>query len=170
MASYSFVTIWRHRAPIEAVYDALHDSLRWPEWWSSVKAVEEISPGDPETLVGNVRRYTFKGALPYLLSFDMRVTNAVRPETLAGSATGELEGTGVWTLTQEADGVTAARYDWNIRTNRWWMNLLAPLAGGVFRANHDVVMRAGAAGLCTRLGGVAGSCSWLVDGSGRPAA
>jgi Polyketide cyclase / dehydrase and lipid transport len=170
MAEYSFVTIWRHRAPIDAVYDAIADSLRWPEWWSTVTAVEELVKGDPDTGFGNVRRYTFKGSLPYTLSFDLTVTNTVRPRTLAGSASGELEGTGVWTLTEEAGGVTVSRYDWNVRTTRWWMNLLAPLARPIFKSNHDIVMKAGAAGLCTRLGGVSGTCVWLSDGSERRAA
>lgn len=165
MAHYSFVTIWRHHAPIDAVYDAIADSLHWPDWWPAVLAVEELVAGDPVTLVGTVRRCTFKGSLPYRLTFDATVTNTVRPHTLVGTAAGELEGTGVWTLTEEPDGVTAARYDWSIQTNRWWMNLLAPLAGGLFKTNHDFVMRAGAAGLCTRLGGVSGTCSWLGENS-----
>ena len=49
MASYSFTTIWRHRAPIDAVYDAITDSLAWPEWWPAVTKVEELEPGDPVT-------------------------------------------------------------------------------------------------------------------------
>jgi hypothetical protein len=165
VADYAFATIWRHRAPIEDVYDAISDSLHWPDWWSTVTAVEEVDRGDPETGVGNVRRYTFKGSLPYTLSFDLAVTGTRRPSMLAGSATGELEGTGVWTLTEEADGITVARYDWNVRTTRWWMNLLAPIARPLFKSNHDLVMRAGATGLCTRLGGVRGSCAWVSDGS-----
>jgi uncharacterized protein YndB with AHSA1/START domain len=167
MADYSFVTVWRHRAPIEAVYDAIADSLHWPEWWSTVAKVEEIATGDATTGIGSVRRYTFKGSLPYTLSFDLAVTNTKRPRTLAGQASGELEGTGVWTLSEEPDGITVARYDWNVRTTRWWMNLLAPLARPVFKGNHDLVMRAGAKGLCSRLGGVSGTCAWLGEGRER---
>lgn len=163
MASYSFVTIWRHRAPIEAVYDAIAESLAWPAWWPAVRKVEDLTQGDPVTWLGNVRRYTFKGALPYTLSFDIEVTRTERPHVLAGHATGELEGDGVWTLSEEPDGITVARYDWNIRTTRWWMNLLAPVAGPIFKANHDVVMKSGAAGLCNRLGGVSGTCEWVRD-------
>jgi uncharacterized protein YndB with AHSA1/START domain len=163
MATYSFVTIWRHRAPIDQVYDAIADSLAWPEWWPAVRNVEQVSSGDAATGVGDVRRYTFKGSLPYTLSFEMAVTAMERPRRLAGHATGELEGEGVWTLSEDAHGVTVARYDWNIRTTRWWMNLLAPLAGGVFKANHDIVMRSGAKGLCDRLGGVSGTCEWVSD-------
>jgi Polyketide cyclase / dehydrase and lipid transport len=169
MASYAFVTVWRLEAPIEPVYDAIANSLRWPEWWPTVTAVEQVREGDPKTGIGNVRRYTFKGSLPYTLSFDLTVTGTERPTTLAGSATGELEGTGVWTLTEEPDGVTVARYDWNVRTTRWWMNLLAPLARPIFKSNHDIVMQAGAKGLCTRLGGVSGTCAWLNDGSAKAA-
>ena len=73
MASYSFVTVWRLEAPIERVYDAIRDSLAWPSWWDAVTAVEERAAGDPTTGIGNVRRYTFKGALPYSLAFDLRV-------------------------------------------------------------------------------------------------
>lgn len=170
MASYSFVTLWRHHAPIDQVYDAIADSLSWPAWWSTVTKVEEVVNGDPATGVGNVRRYTFKGSLPYRLSFELTVTDADRPRRLAGRAAGELEGTGVWTLTQEPGGVTLTRYDWNVRTTRWWMNLVAPLARPIFKRNHDFVMRAGAKGLCARLGGVSGSCEWLSDGPDRRAA
>jgi hypothetical protein len=51
------------------------------------------------------------------------------------------------------------RYDWKIRTTRWWMNLFAPIAGGFFKSNHDFVMRSGLEGIRTRLG-VRG---WDVD-------
>ncbi|HEY7735659.1 MAG TPA: SRPBCC family protein [Candidatus Limnocylindrales bacterium] len=160
MASYSFVTVWQLDAPIGRVYDAIRDSLAWPSWWRAVTAVEELDPGDPVSGVGSVRRYTFKGALPYSLAFDLRVERVEAPGVLAGRASGELEGTGVWTLTQEGS-TTIARYDWNVSTTRWWMNLLAPLAAPIFRRNHDFVMSSGARGLCTLLGGVSGTCSWV---------
>jgi uncharacterized protein YndB with AHSA1/START domain len=90
MANYDFVTVWRLEAPIDRVYDAIADSLRWPEWWSTVTAVEQVRAGDSATGVGDVRRYTFKGSLPYTLSFDLEVERLERPVTLAGRATGEL--------------------------------------------------------------------------------
>ena len=44
--------------------------------------------------------------------------------------------------------------------------LLAVLsvARPVFKANHDLVMNAGAKGICSLLGGVSGSCVWVSDG------
>jgi uncharacterized protein YndB with AHSA1/START domain len=162
VADYSFVTVWRIEAPIDAVYEAISESLRWPEWWPTVTAVVELAEGNRETGVGNVRRYTFKGMLPYSLAFDLEVTELARPRTLAGRARGELEGTGVWTLTEDT-AATIARYDWNVRTTRWWMNVLAPLARPIFKANHDYVMRAGASGLGRLLGSPSATCDWVAS-------
>jgi uncharacterized protein YndB with AHSA1/START domain len=160
MARYSFVTEWRLDAPIDRVYDTINDSLAWPDWWPAVKAVEEIRPATGRGGMGSVRRYVFKGKLPYALSFDMTVERNERPRVLAGRAAGELEGTGVWSLREE-DGVTLVRYEWKIRTTRLWMNVLAPLAGGLFKSNHDFVMQSGrresAAGSAGSAGRAAGS-------------
>ncbi len=152
MASYSFVTIRRIESPIASVYGAIQDSLAWPTWWHTVTRVEELRAGDQHG-IGSVRRYTFKGKLPYALAFDLRVDTIEPPTALAGTASGELAGTGVWTLSQDGPALTTVQYDWNVRTTRWWMNLLAPIAGRVFRANHDFVMSDGLEGL-TRLLGV----------------
>jgi hypothetical protein len=152
LADYSFVTIWRIDAPIGQLYEALRDSLAWPTWWHAVTAVEQLKAGDTIG-IGDVRRYTFKGRLPYTLGFDLRVDRIEAPNVLGGVASGELAGTGVWTLTEDGPSLTTVRYDWNVRTTPWWMNLLAPIAGPVFRSNHDFVMSDGLEGL-TRLLGV----------------
>lgn len=152
MARYEFVTTWRIDAPIDAVYDAIRDSLSWPEWWDAVLAVEDLAPGDPAG-IGGVRRYTFRGRLPYLLRFDLTTDVVAAPERLGGTAVGELEGRGDWTL--RTDGAsTLVRYDWRIRTNRWWMNLLArlPFVRRIFELNHDFVMARGLVGVRRRLG------------------
>ena len=153
MAEYSFVTIWRIEAPIEQVYDAIRDSLAWPTWWPAVTAVKPVRSGDPVTGLGDVRRYACKGRLPYKLWFNLRVSRVEPPNVLGGVASGELVGNGLWTLSQDGPTLTTVRYDWNVETTRWWMNVLAPLAGPIFRANHDFVMSSGLEGL-TRLLGV----------------
>jgi uncharacterized protein YndB with AHSA1/START domain len=154
MADYEFATIWRLDTPIERVFELIHDVERWPSWWPSVLAVEPLAadPGGRERY-----RFTFRGRLPYLLRFDMVMTRDDAPTALAGSATGELEGTGEWSLREEGSG-TQVRYDWRIRTTRWWMNLFAPLpfVDAIFRLNHHAVMRDGLAGARRALG-VSGS-------------
>lgn len=145
MPAYRFVTHWRIRAPIQDIWRAIFESEKWPEWWRGVVSVADIQPGNADG-VGGVRRYVWKSALPYLLAFEMEVTRVEAPRRLEGRASGELEGTGVWDLS-EADGVTSVQYTWSVRTTRPWMNLLAPIARPIFAWNHDYVMSRGADGL-----------------------
>jgi uncharacterized protein YndB with AHSA1/START domain len=146
MAYYSFATIWTVHAQIEAVWDALVASDRWHEWWPCLDRVIQLVPGD-DAGIGAVHRYSWRGPLPYRLTFEMVVTRIERPFHLGGKARGDLEGTGQWTLMSGDDGTTRIRYDWNVRTTRTWMNLIAPLARRFFAWNHDRVMRAGEKGL-----------------------
>jgi uncharacterized protein YndB with AHSA1/START domain len=150
MADYAFLTAWRLAAPRDAVFEVLHASERWPEWWDGVENVEKLEDGDSDGR-GSLGRYTWRSAMGYRLSFEMRITDVVRPHRLDGAAVGELTGTGVWRL-YEDDGGTAVLFDWRVRTTRWWMNALAPVAGRVFRWNHNRLMRAGGRGLARRLG------------------
>jgi hypothetical protein len=77
---------------------------------------------------------------------------------MSGEATGALAGTGHWRLFEQ-NGITAVTYEWDVRTTKRWMNLIAPLARPVFAYNHDVVMRWGGEGLARRL-----DCSLLAAG------
>lgn len=151
MAGYSFLTTWCVEAPLEDVWEQIHDSESWPQWWKGVERVVELEPGD-EGGIGQVARYTWKSRLPYELEFDMRSVRKERPHLLEGVATGELAGTGRWRLFQGPGPVTAAIYEWDVETTRPWMNRLAPLLRPAFKWNHDVVMRQGGEGLARRLG------------------
>jgi hypothetical protein len=154
MPFYAFATIWRVDAPVDQVFELVRDVERWPSWWPSVLAVEPLSP-DPS---GRARfRFTMRGRLPYPLRFDMTLTREEPPTELIGSAIGELEGEGHWSLRPDGPR-TVLRYDWRIRTTRRWMGLLAPLpfVDEIFRMNHHAVMRAGLAGV-RRVLGVSGS-------------
>jgi uncharacterized protein YndB with AHSA1/START domain len=132
------------------VFQAIWDSDRWPSWWRGVEAVTTLEEGNGEG-VGSLGRYVWKSKLPYRLEFETRITLVERPHRMEGQASGELAGTGTWRLYEEA-GVTAAVYDWRVRTTAPWMNLLAPIARPVFAWNHDVVMGWGAEGLSKLLG------------------
>lgn len=147
---YAFTTNWHVSAPIQAVWEAIYESDRWPSWWPYVAAVEEIATGDA-TGVGAVRRYTWTTRLPYRFVFESQVTKVDAPHVLEAHVSGELAGTGQWTLTPNSAG-THVRYEWNVSTTRAWMNAIAPLARPLFAWNHDVVMHAGAQGLSRLLG------------------
>ena len=150
MADYVFLTAWRVAAPRDDVFGVIHESERWPEWWEGVESVVKLEDGDAEGR-GSLGRYRWRSAMRYRLQFEMRITRVDRPARMDGEAVGELSGTGSWRL-YEDDGSTAVLFEWRVRTSRWWMNALAPVARPVFKWNHDRLMRAGGRGLARRLG------------------
>jgi hypothetical protein len=147
---YRFLTTWLLDCDRELAWELLRDTLRWPEWWRGVEAVEQLEQGDADD-VGSRYLIHWRSRLPYRIAFEFRVDEVERPVAMAGRASGELEGTGRWRLFAE-DGVTAVVYEWNVVTTKRWMNLLAPLARPVFAWNHDVVMGWGGEGLARRAG------------------
>lgn len=148
--NYRLITVWRFEGPLEPVFDALFDSLRWPEWWPGVEAVEELRPGKPDG-TGGIRRYRWKSLLPYRLVFDAHAERIEAPFLLEGTVDGELRGTAKCFFTCDG-GVTCVRFEWHVHTAKPWMNLLAPLAHGLFAYNHRVLMERGAHALARRLG------------------
>ncbi len=149
MAKYSWDTTWRIRAPIQDVWEAIYDTAEWPKWWRFVEKAEEVAPGDASG-IGSVWRYVWKTRLWYKIRFDMRTTRVEPRAALEGRASGKVAGSGLWTFFQQGD-VCVVRYQWNIETNVWWMNLFAPLLRPFFNWNHDAVMKEGGEGLAKRL-------------------
>jgi hypothetical protein len=146
---YHFVTIWHIEAPIEAICEAIYHSLSWPQWWRDVKKVEELSPGDA-CGIGSIRRYSWRGRLPYRLNFDICVIYIEPLVTIEGIASGDVEGMGRWSFTTD-DTVTVVRFEWQVRTTPYWMSLLAIFARPLFKWNHDAVMQRGGEALARML-------------------
>jgi len=157
MADYSLLTTWLLDCPRERVWDTLYDQARWPEWWRGVESAEEVRRGD-DGEIGTVARMVWRSLLPYRVEFEVTMTRIERPHLFEGDAVGDLTGVGRWRL-YEQDGVTAALYEWDVRTAKVWMNLAAPLARPVFEWNHDWVMARGGEGIARRLG-----CRLLASG------
>jgi uncharacterized protein YndB with AHSA1/START domain len=149
-AKYRFLTTWLLEASRDAAWEVLQDAERWPEWWPGVRSVHVLEPGDANR-VGSRYRVAWRSRIPYDLEFEFSVRAVEAPRLMEGDAAGELQGTGRWRLFEQ-DGVTAVLYEWNVRTGRRWMNLLAPVSRPVFEYNHNVVMRWGGEGLARRLG------------------
>ncbi|HZW19924.1 SRPBCC family protein [Noviherbaspirillum sp.] len=147
---YRLLTLWRFAAPHRPVFDAVFDSLQWPAWWPGAEQVEHLAEGDADG-IGALRRYVWKGRLPYRLSFVARTTQIETPRVLAAEVDGDLAGTGRWTFSHDG-GITTVRYEWRVRTTRMWMNALAPLTSGIFARNHHATMQQGGECLARRLG------------------
>lgn len=147
--SYSFITVWKIKAPLEKVWDLLYEQEQWPAWWKGVKKVETLQQGDSNN-IGKKMRYTWKSFLPYTLSFDMVSRYIIKHSLMEGEAFGELEGIGLWQFT-ETEGITTVKYNWDVNATKKWMKKLAPILKPAFKWNHDVVMRWGAKGLAKQL-------------------
>ena len=146
---YRLLTLWRLSAPHQPVFDTVFDSLQWPVWWPGAEHVEQLAPGDSDG-IGSLRRYVWKGPLPYRLSFIARATEIDKPRVLAADVEGDLSGFGRWTFRHNG-GITTVRYEWEVRTTRLWMNALAPVIGTVLANNHHATMRQGGESLARRL-------------------
>lgn len=143
---YNFRTLWIINAPIEAVWDVLEDSERWPEWWPYLESVEEIVEGDFQG-IGSIRSYTWKGSLPYRIAFQVKVTRIERPLLIEGEICGDIEGVGRWNLLPQGADSTSVEYLLNARSTKTWMNATAPILSWYFRFNHNRVMESGRKGL-----------------------
>lgn len=146
---FHLVTHWTLPAPPAAVFAALVRPEEWPSWWRAVEKVEMLDTGNADG-IGAYRRFTWRTALPYAITFNMRVTRVVPVSVIEGRADGELDGTGCWTL-MPANGGTQVRYDWIVDVTKPWMRALAPVLRPVFAWNHDKVMQWGHEGLQRRL-------------------
>jgi len=113
---YSFVTRWQLNASLQEVWDAIYNSLEWPQWWKGAVSVIEIEKND-ENGINGIRNYTWRSALPYKLNFNMRLIENKPLESLKGVAFGELQGDGEWLFTQRGS-LVCVQYNWNVITTR----------------------------------------------------
>lgn len=147
---YHLTTLWLLEAPLATVWEAIVQAEAWPGWWWGVEQVITLERGRDSGGLGTRQRFTWKGALPYRLSFVSCVTRLEPLRLLQGRVQGELEGVGRWRFGRHA-GRTWVRFDWRVRTTSAWMNRLALLARPLFCWNHRVLMHAGGIGLARQL-------------------
>ena len=126
---YTFVDEWDVSADPETVFDILADGHTYPEWWKPVYI--------DATHDGEYTLQHFKGRLPYHLHTRTRTTHSERPHRLQGETDGDLRGTGIWTLSENADGSTHVRFDWRVHADRPLLQVLTPFLRPVLRWNHN---------------------------------
>jgi len=151
MAEYRLITVWHIEAPLEKVYAAVSDPLRWTTWWPDAQRVVEQEPGAADG-VGRRLHCAWQGRwLPYRLRFDLLTTQMQAPTLVAGEVKGDLDGSGRCLFSQQG-AITSVRHEWYVRTTRRWMNLLAIIARPMFTHNHALAMQRGGEGLAALLG------------------
>ena len=149
MAEYHFTTRWKFEAPLEKAWHEIKTMNQWPEWWKYIEKVELLRSGGKDD-IGATRLTTWRTTLPYSFTVETELVELVEHQRIEGKARGELEGNGIWTFSTEDDN-TIVQYDWMVKTNKPWMNWLAPIARPFFEWNHEKVMTAGYEGLRKRL-------------------
>jgi uncharacterized protein YndB with AHSA1/START domain len=149
-ASFNFCSSWTLDVPRQVVWEAVTDFYSWSDWWPGLEEIVETDPGG-EDGIGQKASSRWRGPIGYLFRFSIVSVERREPEILKGLASGDLSGTGTWTLAERGDG-TDVRLNWDVHANRKWMEFLAPVARPVFVHGHDHVMKAGANGLAGHLG------------------
>jgi hypothetical protein len=129
-------------ATIEEVADVLSDPLDLPRWWPSVYlSAEEVAPPGPGGVGQQVRLHT-RGWLPYTLRWLLTVSAADYPREFRITASGDLEGSGVWTFAPGRCHVDA-RFEWRVTATKPVLRYLSILMKPLFAANHRWAMREG---------------------------
>jgi len=139
---YHFTTRWQVPGTIEEVADVLADPVDLPRWWPSVYlSAVEIAPARAGAVGRRVRLHT-RGWLPYTLRWDLEVVSSNHPHGFAIAASGDFDGSGVWTFVQK-DGYADVTFDWRIVAEKPLLRYLSPVLKPVFAANHRWAMRQG---------------------------
>ena len=145
MPDFSLNTTWLIPSPIEPVWFYLIRPETWPDWWSYVESVENISSGAAK-IPSNKRRIYWKTRLPYRLVIELTVTRAIEHRYLAVKVQGDLIGSGHCRISGNAES-TRLEFDWHVATCKPWMNRFTFLCRPVFEWNHAQVMKEGELGL-----------------------
>jgi hypothetical protein len=141
-ADYAFVTVWRVAGTVAEVCDVLADGTSLPRWWPAVYlAVDVLDEGDAAGRGAELALFT-TGWLPYTLRWTLRIEEPVTDTGFALSATGDLNGTGRWTFTQDGPEVEIT-YDWRVSASKPLLRRLSWLLRPVFVANHHWAMARG---------------------------
>jgi len=138
---YHFITHWRVQGTLKEVVDVLRDPTDLVRWWPSVYMdVRVLEAGEPSGLGKVVDLYT-KGWLPYTLRWTFRVTD-VREDGFTLVASGDFDGRGIWTFTQDGEWVNIT-YDWKISAEKPLLRKFSWIMKPLFSANHKWAMAKG---------------------------
>jgi Polyketide cyclase / dehydrase and lipid transport len=145
-AGYHFTSTWRLPAEPDAVYAALADVPGYPQWWHQVRSARQLDEQSGELRC--------RSLLPYDLVFVARQVLADPvARVLRASLDGDLSGQSEWRIIADGAGATAVFVE-HVEVAKPMLRRLGLLARPLLRANHDLMMRSGEAGLRRHLAAV----------------
>ena len=145
---YAFHSEWHLPAAVDRVYRVLADVEHYPRWWPQVRASRRIDDTSGELIC--------RSLLPRDVVFVMR-RDIEDPAggVLRAVMSGDLVGTGQWTITANGAG-TLAVFDEDLSVGHGLVHAAGRFVRPLLRLDHDRMMRAGENGLQAHLsaGGV----------------
>lgn len=144
---YHFVTTFTLAAPLPQVWDVILDYQQWPVWWKGVKKISVI----PTKKASKDKQLVCHIGFPfYTLYCTLTLDKVVEHNMIHILSHRDLEGIGVFTFA-EKNAATTVTFTWDVKTTKFWMNLVAPLAKPIFIHSHYLVMNWFAKGLAKHL-------------------
>lgn len=141
---YRFHSEWTVPYDYGKTYGVLKDLRTYAEWWPEVKSVIPIDPDRAVVLI--------MGLLPYSLEFLMeKEVDDPEKGVLRAGLSGDLEGFSSWEIRTSEEGCRLI-YDQEVDVTKRLLQVLAPIARPLFKANHSLMMLRGERGLRSYLG------------------
>ncbi|MEU3274588.1 SRPBCC family protein [Saccharomonospora sp. NPDC006951] len=137
---YRFRAAWSIDAPAPAVFAAVVDVARYPQWWPDVRTVSKVNEDTAELVC--------RATLPFALTLRMtRLEQDEHTGRLGVALSGDLEGSLTARVWEGPGSATRLEILQQVVATKTLLRALSPLARPVFRANHAVMMRRGQRGL-----------------------
>ena len=144
--TYHFLTQWKVEGSIEEVAHILNLPLELPNWWPAVYLdVQKQVDGDTD-----VYHLFTKGWLPYTIKWRFVETEKELPHRIVLEASGDLEGRGTWTLSQQGEEAHVS-FDWQIDAEKPLFRYFSFILKPIFSFNHHWAMRQGRKSLILEL-------------------
>jgi uncharacterized protein YndB with AHSA1/START domain len=146
---FTFLERWILPAAPEMVFAAVADFELYPKWGrpAYLAGSRQGKPG----VVGTTGRLVARGALPYKLKVNCRVTRVVPGRELELTVGGDLEGVQTQIIRPLPDGTSELISDFRCNPRRSLIRALTPLLRPVFFWNHQQAMNPAMAGLARYL-------------------
>lgn len=144
--TYHFTSTWRVKGSVQEVYEILFEDKNLTKWWPSVYLdVKVLDPGESKEEqkgLGKIVSLRTKGWLPHVLNWKFRVLETNKPYKFIIDSWGDLNGKGIWDLTQDGEFVNVS-FNWKVRADkalpRYWSLIFKPFCS----ANHAWAMNKG---------------------------
>ncbi len=136
---YYFNNSWNIDAPIELIWNEFVNYKQWSFWCDGLERMEQLD-GFDHLQIGNNVRSTWKGLLPYRITFNSVIKDFMQYSFLSFNVTGDLHGEGLCYFLPSQDNTTI-NFIWKVSPTKLWIKVCSPFVRTIFIENHNYIMR-----------------------------